>query len=161
MTDCFIGLEALRTEHARQVAAFEDWAAVQDWYAFHVNHYDWWAYPVNRRSSYGERYKLTDDALDALRRDDAFLTRWRRGVALGCLAWGWELAQARYVETPEPGQAWAHWPVRLYKMAVSAMLLGQSDVLASLCALADDQMAKGEDFTYNGRDLRWVFLRLG
>ena len=82
-------------------------------------------------------------------------------MELGCLAWGWRLTQACYVDAPEPGQGWAYWPVRLYKMAVSARVLGQADVLASLCALADDRMAKGDDFTYNGGDLRWVFRREG
>ena len=49
MDSGFIGLEALKEQHAEQVAAFERWAAMGDWYAFHENHYDWWAYPVNRR----------------------------------------------------------------------------------------------------------------
>ena len=161
MDDTFIGIEALKAEHTQQVAAFAQWAEAHDWRAFHHNHYDWWAYPVTRRSSFGEKYKLTADAVDALTQDAAFIARWRQGVALGCLAWGWLLTEARYVEEPESGQAWAHWPVRLYKMAVSAKVLRQADVLASLCLLADDLAAKGVVFAYNGSDLGWVFRREG
>lgn len=159
MDSGFIGLEALKEQHAEQIAAFERWAAMGDWYAFHENHYDWWAYPVNRRSGYGERYKMTPEAVEALQHDSTFLALWRRGVELGCLAWGWSLAEGRYIDHPQPQQAWAQWPVRLYKMAVSAKVLYQPDVWGQLCLLADDLRAKGEVFMYDGGDLNWAFER--
>lgn len=160
MDESFIGLAMLREQHAQQVATFERWAAACDWYAFHENHYDWWAYPVNRRSGYGDRYKLTPEAVEALQHDGAFLTLWRRGVALGCLAWGWSLAEGRYIDHPQAGQAWANWPVRLYKMAVSARVLNQPAVVDQLRTLAEDLRAKGEVFMYDGRDLNWAFERM-
>lgn len=157
MPDTFIGVEALVARHAEQVLAFAQWAQARDWDAFHTNHYDWWAFPVNRRSSFGDQYKVTPEALHALRADSVFLARWQEGVALVCLSWGWLITQQQYVAQPDPGQRWAHWPVRLYKMALSAQLLGCGETYRSLCNLAKDLSCQGEVFAYNGRDLSWVF----
>lgn len=159
MGDAFIGVEALKREHAAQVAAFRRWAQARDWATFHASHYDWWAFPVSRASRYGNRYRLTPEAVEALRSNAAFLALWREGVSLVCLAWGWSLTDARWIEIPDPAQRWAHWPVRLHKMAHSAWLLQQTDVYASLRKLAQYLQIGGETFTYDGHDLWWVFDR--
>ena len=82
MEDAFIGMDALKREHAAQVAAFRRWAQARDWATFHASHYDWWAFPVNRASRYGNRYRLTPEAVKALQADTAFLALWREGVSL-------------------------------------------------------------------------------
>lgn len=157
MEDAFIGMDALKREHAAQVAAFRRWAQARDWATFHASHYDWWAFPVNRASRYGNRYRLTPEAVKALQADTAFLALWREGVSLVCLAWGWDLSAAHWVDDLEPAQRWSRWPVRLYKMALSAWLFQQPEVYASLRKLAQCLQITGETFTYDGHDLWWVF----
>jgi hypothetical protein len=37
--------------------------------SFHYNHYDWWAFPVNRKSSYGIKYKVFEEHVPILTKD--------------------------------------------------------------------------------------------
>ena len=42
----------------KQNKQFKEWIAAEDYSAIHCAHYDWWAFPLNRNSSYGDKYKL-------------------------------------------------------------------------------------------------------
>ncbi len=153
----FVGVAALTARHAAQIADFEAWAAAGQWGQFHHGHYDWWAYPIMRSSAYGLAYTVYEAEIAQLNADPQFVERHRRGLQLGALAWGWDVPTAAPVAAPAPGQAWTHWPVRLYKMARSAREFGYDAVFESLAVYARQLMAQGEVFQYGGHDLSWLF----
>lgn len=153
----FVGVEGLKTRHAEQVAEFESWARAGAWMRFHLGHYDWWAYPIMRSSSYGLRYTVYEAEIAALNADPQFVQRYARGLELGALAWGWNLAAAARVAKPAPGQKWQGWHVRLYKMARSAREFGCAAEFDSLSAYANQLMDAGEEFRYGSHDLSWLF----
>jgi len=45
--------EMLLRKCTEQNEEFRKWDQQKDYSQFHFSHYDWWAFPVNRRSSYG------------------------------------------------------------------------------------------------------------
>jgi hypothetical protein len=153
----FAGLDELKRTHAAQIADFERWAASDDWQRFHSSHYDWWTFPINRRSSYGARWTVYEGEVAALKQDPAFITRYLRGVELVALAWGWDLARKTYLAQPKPGQSWHDWPIRLFKAAQSLQLFGYDEQFTSLRRYALDLMRDGQRMEYNGKDLSWLF----
>jgi hypothetical protein len=54
----FVNIPALIERHAAQVADFEQWASAGNWQAFHDHHYDWWAFPIDKPSSYAFAYTV-------------------------------------------------------------------------------------------------------
>ena len=153
----FAGLDELKRTHADQIAAFERWAASDDWRRFHYSHYDWWTFPIDRPSGYGVKWTVYEGEIAALKQDPAFITRYLRGVELAALAWGWDLARQAYIPAPKPGQVWQNWPIRLYKMAQSLRLFGFEAPFASLKRYALDLIQQGQDMEYNGKDLSRLF----
>ena len=153
----FVGLEKLKRVHQDQIQEFESWAAHNDWEKFHYSHYDWWAFPVNRPSSYGYTWVVYAGEVDQLKSDPLFMASYRRGVILVSASWGWDLTGCTYLHHLQPGQSWHHWPIRLYKAAQSVLLFGLEDYFVSLRALALDLIGKGEPFLYNNRDLSGLF----
>ena len=138
----FVGVEALVKRHAEQVAQFEAWAAAGSWAQFHRHHYDWWAFPVDETSS-RPQYSLPAAAVGELRSRPDFLTRHARGVYLLLLAWGWDLDACSAVCSPAADQAWASWPVRLYKCGRSLQVLGQWDLFMRVQAYAEHAQRRG------------------
>jgi hypothetical protein len=55
--------------------------------------------------------------------------RYREGVALVALAWGWEVGAARPVARPGAEQAWTDWDVRLAKMVCPPAMHGAMAVI--------------------------------
>ncbi len=153
----FVGIEALKRAHGDQIARFESWAAGDDWEMFHASHYDWWAFPINRSSSYGLQWTVYAGDIARLQEDAAFLARYLRGVELVAASWGWDAPGRRYLPQPKPGQAWHHWPVRLHKAALSVQLFGYAEWFESLKTYAGDLMQQGERMEYAGHDLSWLF----
>ena len=153
----FVGLAKLKAAHGNQVADFERWAASGDWEYFHTTHYDWWVFPISRRSAYGLAWSVYEGDIAELNQDPEFIRRYLRGEELVAASWGWDLANADYLHEPAPGQGWHHWPVRLFKAAQSAQLFGHEPVFRSLKKYASILMQEGEVFEYGGHDLRWLF----
>jgi hypothetical protein len=153
----FIGLDKLKRTHSDQIVKFEEWALRDDWEMFHHSHYDWWVFPVNRRSSYGLMWTVYEGEIVELKKDSVFLEKYLRGVQLVSASWSWDVFQAIYILDPKPGQSWHHWPVRLYKAAQSVKLFGYEDLFASLKRYAHDLMRQSEPMTYGGKDLSWLF----
>lgn len=149
--------EALLARHGAQVTAFEAWAAAGEWRRFHQEHYDWWAFPIDRPSSQGTRWVVNASEAAELRRDPVFWTQYRRGLKLVAASFGWDLAAAAPIAAPQPGQAWHDWPVRLHKMARSARLFGADREFASLRTLALRLYPGGQGMRYGGHDLGWIF----
>lgn len=153
----FVGIPRLKATHANQVAEFERWAAAGDWERFHASHYDWWAFPIKRRSAYGLAWSVFEGDIAELNEDPEFVRRYRRGEELLAASWGWDLYRADALPNPTAGQSWHNWPVRLFKAAQSAQLFGHEDVFLSLKKYALILMDEGEVFEYGGRDLSWLF----
>lgn len=53
-----------------QNAEFKQWCLQKDFEQFHYSHYDWWAFPINRKSSYGDKYKLFPEDKKILEKDE-------------------------------------------------------------------------------------------
>ncbi|MCX6402469.1 MAG: hypothetical protein NT032_00770, partial [Actinobacteria bacterium] len=148
----FIGISALVEKHSVQVAQFEQWAAEGNWQAFHDNHFDWWAFPIDKPSNYAFAYAVFDQEIAPMKREQLFMNRHRIGADLLLLSWGWHSATGQLLETPAPGQQWANWPIRLAKCARSMWLFGQVQQYESCVEYAQYLQTQGKSFGYNGRD---------
>lgn len=154
----FVGVPQLIARHRQQIDDFEEWAAVRWWIAFHHSHYDWWAFPISRPSSYGYRYTVYGTEVKALLEDEAFVAAYLQGLALVSESWGWDLDHARHISPVDNEQCWSNWPIRLSKMARSARLFGFEQEFQSLCAYGRWLIAQGHDMRYNGRDTGKLYL---
>lgn len=153
----FIGIESLKQHHRKQLDEFEEWARNAYWMRFHHAHYDWWMFPIDRPSTHGFKWVVYDGDVDELKKDTAFMTQFRRGLELSALAWGWNIADACEIDNPQPHQSWKNWPVRLFKMAQSAKLFGEGADFGSLKKYALLLMDRGNEMSYSGHDLSWLF----
>jgi len=149
----FIGLSTLKQEQAEQLKVFERWANQRAWEQFHRNHYDWWAFPIDKPSSFGFKYTLNKWDIQELQKDQEFLDSLSYTATLLLLSWGWDAAESKHVNNPDPEQGWANHPIRLYKCNRSLKLFSLKDLVASTLAYAHWLKANGESFEYNGRDL--------
>ncbi len=152
----FVGIQALKDKQRQQLASFQQAAAHGDWMAIHRDHYDWWMFPIDEPSSYGLAWTVYEGDIGELKQDGDYLHRYLLGVDLLAKSWGWDLRQACYLPSPQPGQCWQNWPIRLYKAAKSVKLFGYGAEFKSLSVLGQDLMSKGEKMYYL-RDLSWLF----
>jgi hypothetical protein len=152
----FVGIAELKRKQVEQLAAFERWAARGDWQAIHRDHFDWWMFPIDEASKYGNAYTVYAGDIAELKQDPEYVRCYLRGVELLALAWGWDLAARQYVANPQRGQAWSDWPIRIYKAARSLQLFGYTDEFESLKKFALDLLRKGEPFQFGG-DLSKLF----
>jgi hypothetical protein len=149
----FIGVETLIQENAKQLLQFRTFAENHDWHSFHSNHYDWWAFPIGSPSSFGYRYSVSKESVEVLKQSSQFLSNLSELAELLLLSWGWDCAKNENLANPDPGQAWAHWPIRLYKAWRSAQIFGLVQQESSLKAYAIYLRENGHSFDYRGRDL--------
>lgn len=149
----FIGIESLIQENAKQLLQFRTFAENHDWHSFHSNHYDWWAFPIGSPSSYGYRYSVTKESVETLKQSSQFLSNLSECADLLLLSWGWDSAKNKKLANFEPGQAWAHWPIRLYKAWRSMQIFELTEKEISLSAYAHYLRENGYSFEYQGRDL--------
>lgn len=155
----FVGLAALKKEHARQIEVFERWAATENWSRFHYSHYDWWAFPIDQRSSFGLKYTVYAGDIAELLTDAGFVTRHIRGVELVAASWGWDVQATARLLNPHPKQSWQGCAIRLYKAALSARLFGHTHLFKSLARFANELLDAGESLSYGGDDLASLFTR--
>ena len=149
----FIGVETLIQENAKQLLQFRTFAENHDWHSFHSNHYDWWAFPIGSPSSYGYRYSVSKESVEILKQSSQFLSNLSECADLLLLSWGWDSAKNEKLVNVEPGQAWAHWPIRLYKAWRSMQTFGLFEQEISLRTYAHFLRESGQSFEYQGRDL--------
>ena len=149
----FIGLETLIQENANQLLQFRTFAENHDWHSFHGNHYDWWAFPIGSPSSYGYRYSVSKESVEILKQSSQFLSNLSECTDLLLLSWGWDSVKSEKIANVESGQAWAHWPIRLYKAWRSMQTFGLLEKENSLRAYANYLRDRGQSFEYQGRDL--------
>jgi hypothetical protein len=154
----FIGCERLIKYHNNQIISFRKWASAGDWNSFHLNHYDWWAFPIVARSSYGYMYSVSAESVSLLKADKEFLTELAEGAQLLLLSWGWDYKTNQPIENPSSGQSWANWPIRLYKCWKSMRLLGCEAEEKACYEYAQWLKRNGISFEYGGRDLYEKFV---
>lgn len=150
LTSEFVGVKALKARQAEQVAKFEKIVEAGKFSSIHNDHFDWWMFPIDEKSSRGLQYTVNTSApavlmdgrrlltllrhsgtIDELKADEEFTKSYLRGVELLFLAYGWRLAERKAVSSPAAGQAWPSYPVRLFKCLKSLRLFGQEQALAS------------------------------
>jgi len=149
----FIGVETLIQENAKQLLEFRTFAENHDWHSFHNNHYDWWTFPIGSPSSFGYRYSVSKESVEILKQSPKFLSNLSECADLLLLSWGWDSAKNETLTHVESGQAWAHWPIRLYKAWRSMRTFGLLEKEISLSAYAHSLHERGFSFEYRGRDL--------
>jgi hypothetical protein len=149
----FIGVETLINENANQLLEFRKFAENRDWRSFHGNHYDWWAFPIGSPSSYGYRYTVSKESVDVLKQSSEFLSNLSECAELLMLSWGWDPTSNKPLAHVDSAQAWAHWPIRLYKAWRSMQIFGLLENEASLNSYAQYLHESGISFEYQGRDL--------
>ena len=149
----FIGVEALIRENANQLAQFRTFAENRDWQSFHSNHYDWWAFPIGSPSSYGYRYSVSKESVKVLKQSTEFLSNLSESADLLLLSWGWDSTKNENLVNVDSGQAWAHWPIRLYKAWHSMRTFELLEKEISLNTYAHYLRENGYSFEYQGRDL--------
>jgi hypothetical protein len=149
----FVGVEQLKKEQRDQLALFQKWAEESSWSSFHQNHYDWWAFPIDRPSAKGFRYSISDEVRLELLEDSVFIDQLRECSRLLFLSWGWDIEAQKLVSKPSEDQTWAMWPVRLNKCNRSLKLFGQKDLVSSTQSYARHLIAEGIPLFYSGDDL--------
>lgn len=152
----FVGIAELKRKQAEELARFEAYAAKGDWQGIHRSHYDWWMFPIDESSAHGLAYTVYAGDIAELKQDPAYIERYLRGASLLAEAWGWDLANKRYIENPAASQAWSHWPIRLYKASRSLQLFGFTEQFESFKLFALDRIRGGEHFKFGG-DLSLLF----
>jgi hypothetical protein len=119
----FIGLEELKNKNYDQVEAFQYFIFKRDFNSFHGSHYDWWAFPITAKSSYGYKYAIDPVEAELLKKDEVYMKQYLYGVKFLAFAWGWDILNADYIAKPFKDQCWSDWPIRLYKAAMSLDIL--------------------------------------
>jgi hypothetical protein len=157
----FVGIEQLKSEQLDQLNLFQSWADGSNWSTFHDSHYDWWAFPIDKPSGKGFRYSVSDQVIHDLLLDATFIDQLRRCSRLLLVSWGWDIDAQKLVDSPEEGQSWAMWPVRLYKCNRSLKLFQQTDLVKSTQSYARHLIQLGIPLIYDGRDLSDEILREG
>lgn len=103
--------------------------------ATHTSHsdsgFDWWMFPVSRKSSYGHKWSVFAKEIAALKSDDEFMDSYRAGVVLVAKSWGWDVVSGTNISR----RKWSGYQVRLGKMLTSLRLFGQDDLRRNLVSL--------------------------
>lgn len=128
----FMGIEKLEKRHKAQIDKFEEWSK-DNWGTFHIEHYDWWAFPICSRSNGEEnRCSISMPEIEMLKKNPVFMARYRRGVRLVVKSFGWDLDAWGPVLHPAKGQRWTQNEVRLGKVAESLKLFGEWELFQKL-----------------------------
>jgi hypothetical protein len=155
--ETFVGLKRLKEKQKEQLLAFEKWAEVDNWLAFHEAHYDWWMFPIDQPSRLGFAYTVNQSDIVTLKNDLEFMTNYLRGVELLLLSWGWELNKMCLIPEPKEDQTWHNWPIRLSKCAQSLELFECTEAYQSVVAYGRHLLSHGTDFTFRNKDLSQRF----
>jgi len=122
-------------------------AASGEWRKIHNDHYDWWAFPIDRGSaSFGETFNVAGDPLERLKKDPEFLSSLAKIMEVQAAALGWSLYEGKYFDRLDwdKGQDWnMAYPTRLWKMTRSAQIFGLEREFESLLDLQESLEAGG------------------
>jgi len=151
-SDSYGGDDLIKNEQRIVRIDHEGLVAAGRWKDIHGDHYDWWAYPIDRGSGqYGEAFNVAGEPLRRLREDPEFLASLAREIEIQALALGWSLYDQDWVEKLdwENGQDWRRaYPTRLWKATRSAQIFGLQREFESMLALHDSLAAGGVRFNH-------------
>lgn len=101
----YIGDEKLIEEQAKQTQKFLRWKQNDDWQNFHIEHYDWWTFPVDKGSGpYGFMYDVSGEPLERLKQNNRYLASLRDAASAYVESLGWNLRTGWWVPNPRPDQ---------------------------------------------------------
>ncbi len=149
----FVGVDQIHQKQREQVEIFLGWAVAHDWNAFHTNHYDWWAFPIDMPSNFGFNFTVFPEDVRELKSKPDFTRNLTEAARLLLLSWGWDADLERPLDHPEPGQSWADWPIRWSKCTSSLKLFGLTKMYNSSMKFGQHLLDHGVSFEYLGRDL--------
>lgn len=152
-SDSYGGDDLIKGEQIAQRTEHERLAASGSWSRIHSDHYDWWAYPIDRGSSaYGETFNVAGEPLERLKTDQEFLSSLAKEIEIQALALGWSLYDGDFIPQLdwEKGQDWRKaYPTRLWKMTRSAQIFGLEREFESLLSLQGSLEAAGIRFNHS------------
>lgn len=152
-SDSYGGDDLIKDEQIAQRTEHERLAASGSWSRIHSDHYDWWAYPIDRGSSaYGETFNVAGEPLERLKNDEEFISSLAREIEIQALALGWSLYDGDFLPQLdwERGQDWRKaYPTRLWKMTRSAQIFGLEREFESLLSLQGSLEAAGIRFNHS------------
>jgi len=136
----YIGDEKLIEEQAKQTEKFRRWKQRGEWKNFHVQHYDWWTFPIDKGSGpYGFMYDVSGDPLERLKKNIDYLESLRDASSMYMESVGWDMKSGLWIQTPAPNQT----PVgninqqRLFKIGRSLQIHELNDSFNSVRTFVD------------------------
>lgn len=121
--------QAKSLEELKQKAKDNKWSYLNSG----EGHFDWWMFPIDRPSrGYRTKYCVGEKQIEKLKSNTEFMSSYREGVVLVAKSWGWDILQGKEVASPQVGQRWTGYQVRLGKMLHSLILFNQIDLLKGL-----------------------------
>ena len=115
------------------IQKFKEWALEGEWEEFGEHHYDWWMFPINRRSSsHGWKYTVYESDIQELKQDSEYMADYILGAKLLIKSWGWNPEENDFYPRPGEKQEWKNNDVRLKKLSLSLKLFGQYDLFEKL-----------------------------
>lgn len=152
-SDSYGGDDVIKREQRMQRIEHEGMAGSGMWREIHSDHYDWWAYPIDRGSAaYGETFNVAGEPLGRLRNDPEFLSSLAREIEIQALALGWSLREGKFLDELdwEKGQDWRKtYPTRFWKMTRSAQIFGLEEEFESLLVLRQSLEDAGINFNHS------------
>ena len=83
----------IKGECLNQFKLFQKWDLQKKYATFHHSHYDWWAFPYDKPSSYRDKYQVGPEEREHLINDKEFIEALRGNAILVCRSWGWNLVK--------------------------------------------------------------------
>ena len=120
---------------------------------FHSSHYDWWAFPIDKLSSKGQKYMVTSQEKTKLIKDEQFMQALRTNAILVSRSWGYDLQKGIDIISKMKEQSWHKWPIRLYKMSNSLQLFEQWHLHRNSIKYGMELINRGENFSYFNENL--------
>lgn len=157
MSRDFIGVEELLERHYQQVALFESWAESNNWAMFHIEHYDWWAFPIDKDSGFGAKYKVGSEEIKLLKENQFFTQSLSNAIALYLLSSGWDSKELEYLPDAGKNKKYKNHPIRLWKVWRSARIFDLLCLEKEVLLFANKLKQQNYNFEYGGKDL-WPSL---
>lgn len=137
----YVGDSELIEEQRKQTEKFKIWADNEDWKNFHVNHYDWWTFPIDKGSSaYGFMYDISGQPLERLKNKNEYLNSLRDASRYYLKSLGWNMDKLSFVSNPQKlkGQSLDDYlnSQRLFKISRSLQIHGLDREFDSVNTLA-------------------------
>lgn len=156
---CFVGYDEMKRLMYHQLDLFRKFKENEDWESFHKNHYDWWTFPIPEVSGHGYKYTVFEDDINELFKDCKYVNSLKECAKLVCEAWGWDIYERKEIEKKSNDQKWSYWPIRLYKIVLCLESFCLSEAKGARI-LGEILIKKGHNFTFNGRNLEYIFTHL-